>query len=305
MIMEEWRISDLLNSTGVVVQGITGRQGRMETEWMLASGTRIAAGVTPGKGGQAVCGVPVYESLHDAVKEHHLAVSMVYAPPQAVVDAVDEALSAGIKLICVSAEGVPLHGMLRVAERAAALGCVVVGPNSQGIVMPGVGRLGCPGGTDPWTRFRPGAVAVVSRSGGLGSDVAFAIGAWGWGTSLQIHIGGSPTPATTLVDAVHLACAEDRTKVVVVLGEPTSGQEVDLADALRSGSVATPVVAMIPGRFVDRLPADLPFGHAPRVGPGQAVPVAEKLAALAAGGARVVDSIGAIQPVIASLLAGA
>lgn len=292
-MVSDLRISELL-SGGVVIQGITGKQGRLETEWMLDSGTQIVAGVTPGKGGTAVCGIPVYNTVREAASHHQLTASMVYAPPQAVGDAADSALEAGVKLVCISAEGVPLHATMRLRETAAQRGSIVIGPNSQGLVLPGITRLGCPGGADPWDRFAPGPVAVVSRSGGLGSDLAYAIRTWGWGTSVQLHIGGSPTPATNLREAVLLAQAEPGTRVVVVLGEPTSGQELELAEAVASGDISVPVVVQIPGRFVDRLPAELPFGHAPRAGLGQAVSVVDKHAALEAGGARVARSFSDI-----------
>lgn len=295
-------LSELL-SRGVLVQGITGQQGRIETKWMLDSGVKVVAGVTPGKGGETVCGVPVYNTVAEAVAHHQIGASMVYAPPRFAAAAAQEAVESGIRLVCLSAEGIPVHGMLKTAEIARKHEAIVVGPNSQGIVVPGVGRIGCPGGADPWERFAPGPVGVVTRTGGLGSDLSFLLRQWGFGTSAQIHIGGSPVPATPLVDAVLLAQAESATRVVAVLGEPTGSQEIDLAEAIGNGTITVPVVVLIPGTFVDRLPADLPFGHASRMGLGQGLSVAEKYEILRNNGAYVAQSLNEVRTQIEAALA--
>lgn len=285
-------IRELLSDAGgLLVQGITGRQGQIETMWMLESGVRVTAGVTPGRSGGSVHGVPVYPSVEAAVAEHHNLVSMVYAPPAAAADAALEAVLAGIQLVVMSAERVPVHGLVRAIEAAQRHGARIVGPNSQGLVVPGVSRVGCPGGIDPDRRFRPGPVGIVSRSGGMASELSMLVREWGLGTSVQLHIGGAPVVGTTLVEAVGLVQADPLTKVTVVFGEPSGRLELDLASELEMGRLKLPIVALIPGRFADRLPASLPFGHAPRAGVGGAASVEEKMARLEAAGAFVVASL--------------
>lgn len=273
---------------GLLVQGITGRQGRMETEWMLNSGTRITGGVTPGRGGSSVHGVPVYDSVFEAVEAHGNVVSMIYAPPVAAPDAAIEALEAGVRLVVMSAENVPIHRMSRAMAVARDRGALLVGPNSQGIVAPGDGRIGCPGGLDPSDRFAVGDVGVVSRSGGMASELSGLFRSWGMGTSVQIHIGGAPVVGLRMLAAVKLVCDDPATRRVVVFGEPSGDQEDELADAVAADAIGVPVMAMIGGRFADTLPAALPFGHAPRAGSGATSTVVGKLERLRASGVRVV-----------------
>ncbi|MFC9660027.1 CoA-binding protein [Nocardia sp. NPDC127606] len=270
---------------GLLVQGITGKQGQLETRWMLDSGVKVAAGVTPGKGGSVVHGVPVFDTVAAAVAATGAQVAMSYAPPQAAADAVVEAAQAGLELIVVSAENVPQHRWLRALEVARAHNCRVIGPNSQGVVVPGVGRIGCPGGDEPWQRFAAGSVGIVSRSGGMASELAMLMRIWGLGTSVQMSIGGTPTVGTTLTEGVELVASDPNTRAVVVFGEPSSSQEVDLAVAVADGRIEVPVIAMVAGRAGDSLPTALPFGHAPRDADGATVQ--EKCAALADAGVLV------------------
>ncbi|TNC25160.1 succinate--CoA ligase subunit alpha [Amycolatopsis alkalitolerans] len=275
---------------GLLVQGITGRQGTMETAWMLRSGTRISCGVTPGRGGGEVHGVPVYDSVTDAVAATGATVSMNYVPAPLVPDSLVESAEAGIRLTVVSAENVPLHGFLRAAEHARARGMRVVGPNSQGIVVPQVGRWGCPGGDDPWERFAAGSVGVVSRSGGMASEISLYLRQWGMGTSVQLGLGGSPFVATSMVDAVRIVEDDPKTEAVVVFGEPSGHQEYDLAGAIAAGAVRVPVIALIPGRATETLPSTVPFGHAP-MGRLLTDTAAGKLDALHTAGARLAHSL--------------
>ncbi|MET8871207.1 CoA-binding protein [Nocardia sp. NPDC004604] len=288
---------------GLIVQGITGRQGQLETRWMLDSGVEVAAGVTPGKGGSAVHGVPVFDTVAAAVAATGGQVAMSYAPPQAAADAVAEAAQAGIELIVVSSENIPQHRWLRALEVARAHNCQVIGPNSQGVVVPGVGRIGCPGGDEPWQRFTPGSVGIVSRSGGMASELAMLMRTWGLGTSVQMSIGGMPMVGTTLTDGVELVASDPNTHAVVVFGEPSNRQENDLARAVADGRIDVPIIAMVAGHAGDSLPAALPFGHAPRA--ADSATVQEKCAALADAGVLVARSTHGVRAHLAQVLPAA
>lgn len=293
----------LADPGGLIVQGITGRQGQLETRWMLDSGTHIAAGVTPGKGGQTVHGVPVYDTVEEAYAGHQCPASMIYAPRHIAANAAIEAIKAGVRLVVISAEDVPIHDMVRLIETANAHDAVVVGPNSQGLLVPGVGRIGSPGGTDVNERFSPGHVAVVSRSGGMTGEIGYLLHLWGIGTSVQIHLGGAVMPATTLRDGVALAEREVATEITVVFGEPSSGQEDQLAAAIAAKQTRCPVIAMVAGRFSDTFPALLPFGHAPRATGESATNVAAKGAVLADAGAVVVRNFAELRTQIERITA--
>lgn len=291
----------LENGPGLLVQGITGRQGQLETRWMLDSGVRIAAGVTPGKGGQKVCEIPVFDTVAEAVAATGAKVAMSYAPPRAAADSVAEAAEAGIELTVVSSENIPQHRWLRALDIARANNCRVIGPNSQGVVVPGVGRIGCPGGDEPWERFAPGPVGIVSRSGGMASEIGMLLRSWGTGTSVQMSIGGVPGVGTTVTDGVQLVAEDENTRAVVVFGEPSSSQETDLAAAIADGRILVPVIAMVAGRAGDHLPSALPFGHAPR--DANSGTVQDKIAALTAAGALVAKSTHEVRALLTQVLA--
>lgn len=291
---------------GILVQGVTGRQARLEVGWMLASGGRVAAGVSPGRRGEFVASVPVYGTVKEALREHRCAVSMNYAPPSAACDAAIEAFEAGVRLVVMSAEHVPVHRLAMALRAAADSGGMLVGPNSQGLVVPGVARVGCPGGMDPWDRFAPGPVAVVSRSGGMTSEISMLVRSWGWGTSLQLALGGGPMVGTRLAEGVTMAERDPATRVSVIFGEPSGLQELELAEAIAANEIQRPVVALVAGRSGDSLPADVPFGHAPRAGSaGTVAVVREKVEALARAGASVVGDTRELRSELTRLLDGA
>lgn len=287
---------------GLLILGATGRQARLEIGWLQKSGDRVAAGVTPGRGGHSVEGVPVYDSVEEALRHHRCSIAMDYAPAVAASDAAIEAFEAGIEIVVMSAEGVPLHRLALAIAAARRNRALLIGPNSQGLVIPGVGRVGCPGGSDPESRFGAGQVAVVSRSGGMTSELSMHIKSWGWGTSMQLALGGSPIVGTTLREGVMLAQRDPSTRVAVVFGEPSSRQEYALAEAVESGRVRIPVIAMIAGRAADTLPATLTFGHAPRAGSAGEQSVAGKLAALRAVGVTVATNLEGIRAALEGLV---
>ena len=294
----------MMDPAGLLVQGITGRQGRMEVEWMLNSGTKITAGVTPGRGGESVHGVPVYNSVSEAVRTHRNVVSMSYVPRGAASDAAIEAVEAGIRLNVMSAENVPLHRLVAAIAAAERARAILVGPNSQGIMIPDVGRIGCPGGVDPERRFSAGPVGVVSRSGGMASEISLLLRQWGWGTSVQLSLGGSPLTGLRLDEAAQLVQADKRTRVLVVFGEPSGDQEFALAARVRKAALPINVVAMIPGVVADAFPADLPFGHAPRAGAdGVGTTTESKIEALSVAGIPVARSFNDLRKTLSGWLA--
>jgi succinyl-CoA synthetase alpha subunit len=217
---------------------------------------------------------------------------MCYVPGQAACDAAAEAVEAGIELVVMGAEDVPVHDMARLVKLAAGAGAQVIGPNSQGIVLPGIGRIGCPGGSDPWSRFRPGPIGVVSRSGGMASELSMHIAHWGSGTSVQLHIGGSGLLGTTLAEAVRLADADRNTRRIVVFGEMSSQQEVHLADSIADRPTRADLAVVIVGEAMERSTSDVELGHASRVGTvSDGLTVRQKKNALEAARVTVLDSL--------------
>lgn len=267
----------------VVVQGITGRQGAFWTEKMMGCGTRVVAGVSPGKAGQTTCGVPVYDSVGDAAAEHAVDVSVLFVPPLAAKDAALDALRAGVRKLVLLTEHVPYQDVMIVLAEARSRRARVLGPNTAGLVVPGQSSVGImPGFAD--NIFRPGRVGVVSRSGSLGTLVALTLVSGGYGQSAFIGIGGDPILGTTTRDAVQELDRDERTDAIVLVGEIGGAMEEEAAEYVRT--MSKPLVAFIAGRSA---PADRRMGHAGAIvcagrGTGES-----KVSALADAGAVVVD----------------
>ncbi len=256
-------MSILINSsTRVLVQGITGAQARFDTEWCLRYGTRIVAGVTPGRGGESVHGVPVFDTVRRAVAAGPVDASVIYVPPLLVRAAVLEAIEAGIGLIVVMAEYVPQHDVMVFIARARAAGVLLVGCNTNGLISPGQSKLGGVGGMNPDEIYKPGRVGVVSRSGGMIAEVSLALGVAGMGTSTSVAMGGDAVTGLSMADYVRLFEADEQTDAIVLFGEPGTSNEQEVAALLRAAAVRKPVVALIAGQFQERYPAGVSFGHA-------------------------------------------
>src|SRR5439155_4793687 len=174
----------------VLVQGITGREATLHVAYMRAYGTRVVAGVSPGRGGESADGIPVYDTVRQALRSHQVDVDVLFVPARFVRDAALEAIEAGIPLVVILAEGVPHHDTADLLARATEIGVRVVGPNSQGIMSPGKAKVGGPGGDRPDLMFRPGPVGIMSRSGGMGAEVAMALTKSGIGQSTYVAVGG-------------------------------------------------------------------------------------------------------------------
>lgn len=250
-------------ATRIVVQGITGREAVTFTRHMLDYGSQVVAGVTPGKGGTAVYGVPVYDSLRQALEAHPAEASVISVPAGAVREAALEALEHGLKLLVIVTERVPRRDIAEVIAWARHRGARIVGPNSLGILLPGKVKIGMVGGPaeDVRRSYTPGPVAILSRSGGMTTELASLLTQAGLGQSICVSIGGDPLVGTTFVDLMPLLEDDPETRAVVVFGEPGGVQEEALAEYVATHSPRLPVIAFLAGRFVDRMPGQR-FGHA-------------------------------------------
>ncbi len=265
----------------VIIQGITGHQGRFHSQAMRAFGTRVVAGVTPGNGGGEVDGVPVYESVRDAVSSHGADASVVFVPAPSAKDSALEALEAGVPLVVIVTEGMPVHDAMTVIQFSRVVGARVVGPNCPGITVPGRAKLGImPNGI-----FREGSTAVVSRSGTLTYEVVSSLTEAGIGQSICLGIGGDPVVGTSFVDALRMFEADERTSEIVLIGEIGGTAEEEAAEFIKN-RMSKPVVAYIAGRTA---PPGRKMGHAGAIisqGRGSAK---SKSKALNDAGARVAD----------------
>jgi len=265
--------------TRLVVQGATGREGAFHTAQMLAYGTRVVAGVTPGRGGGEVHGVPVFHTVRQAVDATGANASVIYVPARFAADAVLEAAEAGIGVVVTITEGIPVHDMLVVTNHLLDRGTVMIGPNCPGIVSPGQANVGI----IPGRIVTPGPVGLVSRSGTLTYEVLFALTERGIGQSTAVGIGGDPVQGTKFVDVLARFQADPETEIIVLIGE-IGGTDEEVAARYIADHVNKPVVAFIAGRTA---PPGKRMGHAGAIISGGTGTAAEKVEALAAAGVEV------------------
>lgn len=243
-------------NTRVIVQGITGREGSFHTKLMLEYGTKIVAGVTPGKGGAEVHGVHVYDTVEDALAEHPEAnTSIVFVPARFAPDAVYEAIDAGICLVVVITEHIPVHDTMRMVNYAKSKSAVIVGPNTPGVISPGKSKVGIM----PAEAFTPGPVAIISRSGTLTYEIAAQLSKTGIGQSTVLGVGGDPIIGLDFTEAMKLLERDDETKLLVLVGEIGGDMEERAAAMIERGEFTKPVVAYIAGRTA---PPGKRMGHA-------------------------------------------
>lgn len=285
-------------TTRVLVQGITGFQGRMDTAYCLEYGTRVVAGVTPGRGGQSVHGVPVFDTVAEALDAHPADATVLYVPAPALRDAVFEALDGGLRLLLAAAENVPLHDAAAIRAAAHDVGAWVVGPNSNGIISPGKSRLAGLGGPQPERDFFPGTVGVCSRSGGMCAEIAWTLGNAGLGVSTCISMGGDAITGMRMIDYVRAFDRDPDTDAIVLFGEPGSTHEQEVAAALAAGEIRTPVVALVAGEFQQRYPKGRSFGHFAAIITDDDHRVTVKRKVLAAAGAAVARSLSDIPSLV-------
>lgn len=283
--------------TRVLVQGITGKQGTFWTEQMQACGTKVVGGVNPKKAGTTHCGVPIFATAKDAMKEAPFDASVMFIPPAMALDAATDAIDAGAKLLVVLTEHIPARDVMTLLNHAKANGTRVVGPNTAGLVTPGEGFIGIMPAFNPLV-FKPGRIGVISRSGSLGTLVSLNIVRAGYGQSAFLGIGGDPMIGTTTRDALQALADDPGTDAIVLVGEIGGGMEEDAAEL--AATIKKPVVSFIAGYAA---PAGKKMGHAGAIVTGDRGSYAGKRTALEKAGVRVVDTPGEIGQALADALA--
>jgi len=279
----------------IIIQGITGSVGSAQARWALECGTNLVAGVTPGKGGQEIHGLPVYSTVKETVLHHQADASVIFVPAAYAPEAALEALDAGIKLVVVISEHVPVKDTLRMKAHAADVGARVVGPNCPGLLSPGIGKMGI----IPHSVAKSGRVGVISRSGTLAFELTADLTVAGLGESSIVGIGGDPVPCTSFIDALSAFQADPDTDCVVMVGEIGGSAEEQAAEYI-ARSMTKPVYAYITGRSA---PPGKKMGHAGAIIRGSAGTTDSKVRALIAAGVKVADFPADVPKLIQSSLA--
>ncbi len=282
-------------NTRLIVQGITGRDGGFHTCQMIAYGTDVVGGVTPGKGGTKTGdGVPVFNSMEEAVRETGANTSVIYVPAAYAADAIFEASDAGIELVICISEGIAVKDMVSVLPYVRERGTRVVGPNSPGVISPGRSKVGIM----PGNIHKEGKVGVVSRSGTLTYEIVYHLTENGFGQSTCLGVGGDPVIGTNLLDAMELFAKDDETEVVILIGEIGGNDEEKAAEIIKNG-YPKKVAAFIAGRTA---PPGKRMGHAGAIVTGGTGTAAEKVAAFADAGVEVADTPAGIAKIVSGLM---
>lgn len=249
--------------TRVLIQGITGKAGAQVAGELMDYGTRVVAGVTPGKGGQEVDTVPVYDSVKEAIaKVGQVDVAMVYVPPLLVYDAAREAIENSIPLVHIFGEKVPIYDVARLLSAAVKKGVRVLGPASVGAISPGEGKIGSIGGPNPDKVFSKGPIGIISKSGGMCSELSMLVSNSGFGQSTVVGVGGDLLTGTSFVDLLLEYEGDSQTKAVVAFGEVGGSAEVEAAKLVKDGKFTKPFIIFLAGKFAESLPRDTALGHA-------------------------------------------
>ncbi len=295
-------MSILINKdTTFIVQGITGREAVNLTRENLDYGSKIVGGVTPGRRGRDVHGVPVYDTVEQVVEANGRPPdgSVVTVPPAFTRDAVFEAIEAGVKLIVIVTERIPRYQVAQMVELANLRGARIIGPNCLGIICPGEAKMGGIGGpaVDARKAYTPGPVGVMSRSGGMTTEISSTLTAAGLGQSTAVSIGGDAIIGSTYSELMPLFEADEQTEAIVIYTEPGGRMEYELARWVQENNSRLPIVAFMAGRFMDEMPG-MSFGHAGTIVEGKADTATEKIAHLERAGIRVAEEIAAIPDLV-------
>jgi succinyl-CoA synthetase alpha subunit len=289
--------------TTFIVQGITGREAVNLTRECLDYGSKIVGGVTPGRKGREVHGVPVFDTVAQAVEHHGGPIdgSVVTVPPAFTKDAVLEAIENGIKLIVIVTERIPRGDVAEMVELAEMRGAQIIGPNCLGLIVPEVCKMGGIGGPakDAAKAYQPGRVGVMSRSGGMTTEISSSLTAAGLGVSTAVSIGGDAIIGSTYAELMPYFEADEQTEAIVIYTEPGGRMEAQLAEWVKDNNSRLPIVAFMAGKFMDDDEMKgMSFGHAGTIVEGVEDTATEKISRLEAAGIRVVERIDEIPDVV-------
>jgi succinyl-CoA synthetase alpha subunit len=300
----------LSKDTTFIVQGITGREAVNLTKECLDYGSKVVGGVTPGRKGREVHGVPVFDTVAQAVENHGGPIdgSVVTVPPAFTKDAVLEAIENGIKLIVIVTERVPRGDVAQMVELADMRGARIIGPNCLGLIVPEVCKMGGIGGPakDAAKAYQPGRVGVMSRSGGMTTEISSSLTQAGLGVSTAVSIGGDAIIGSTYAELMPYFEADEQTEAIVIYTEPGGRMEAQLAEWVKDNNSRLPIVAFMAGKFMDDDEMKgMSFGHAGTIVEGKEDTATEKIARLEAAGIRVVERIDQIPDVVKEKLGAA
>ncbi len=280
----------------ILIQGITGQQASFHTERMLEYGTKVVAGVTPGKGGRLHLGLPVFNTVEQAVRQEAPDISIVFVPPLAAADAVMEAAAGGLKLIVCITEGIPNLDMLKAKRFLAEKESSLIGPNTPGLISPGQGKAGIM----PASIHRPGSVGLISRSGTLTYEAVYQLSQLGLGQSTAIGIGGDPIVGLKFVELLEMFKSDSLTEAVLMIGEIGGQAEEEAAEYIRQSDYPKPVAAYVAGLTA---PKGKRLGHAGAIIEGNEGSAQDKVKCLAAAGVKIIENPAWIGQTVRELLA--
>ena len=277
--------------TKAIVQGITGNQGSFHTRLMLDYGTRIVAGVTPGKGGQQVHGVPVYDTVKEALENHEANASIIFVPARFAADAALEAIENNLKTVVIITEHIPIKDSIYIMARAKEKGTTIIGPNTPGIITPNECKLGIM----PAHIFKPGIVGIASRSGTLTYEIAAGLTKAGLGQSTCLGLGGDPVVGLNFIDVLEMFKKDEKTEAVVLIGEIGGNLEELAAKYIKETNYPKPVVAFIAGKTA---PPGKRMGHAGAIIMGKAGTAQSKIEAFRKAGVAVAEKPGEVAKLV-------